>query len=75
MFSCTNKEKYPYFLVEKKKSAVSRDTFLFLLFQMNISEMMGDRVQTMSSQGLQNLAKNLENSTGTSWGGSEFCKL
>ena len=39
-----------------------------------MSEMMGDRAQTMSSQGLQNLAKSLESSTGASWGGSEFCK-
>ena len=49
-------------------------SFRMLLLQVNMSEMMGDRAQTMSSQGLQNLAKSLENSTGTSWGGSEFCK-
>ena len=49
-------------------------SFRMFLLQVNMSEMMGDRAQTMSSQGLQNLAKSLENSTGTSWGGSEFCK-
>ena len=33
---------------------------------------MGERAQTMSSQGLENLAKSLESSTGSSWGGSDF---
>ena len=42
---------------------------------MNISELLGEKATTVSAQGIQNLAKNLESSTGSSWGGSEFCKF